>query len=326
MEPTLPTSQTPQRRRYYLRLLVIFAIIFTGFLIYVNQPPKYFPVGGFVTISSGESLSSVAKELKSKKIIKSSILFKSLVILSAGEQKMIAGDYYFNQPISTFTVSSRLINGRLNLTQVKVTIPEGLSMEQTSKIIQSKLPEFSVADFMKYSPEKEGYLFPDTYFFKPNVSAGEVIEIMENNFKDKIKTIESKILASGKSEKEIITMASILEEEARTLKDWQIISGILWKRINIGMPLQVDASLGYVINKGSNQLTIADLKNKSPYNTYTHKGLPPTPIASPGLQTITAAITPVKTPYLYYLSDKNGVIYYAATFEDHIINRGKYLK
>jgi UPF0755 protein len=199
-------------------------------------------------------------------------------------------------------------------------------MRQISNILSPKLKNFSEVDFLKYSPEKEGYLFPDTYFFGLNADSADVIKEMQDNFNGKIKTVEPEMIAFGKPENDVITMASILEEEARTQEDWQIISGILWKRIKIGMPLQVDSTLGFVTGKPSSQLTVSDLKMDSPYNTYTNKGLPPTPIASPGLQTITAALTPTPTPYLYYLSDQNGVIHYAASFADHIRNREKYLK
>jgi UPF0755 protein len=247
-------------------------------------------------------------------------------VLFAGEQKLVAGDYYFSRPISVYSVVSRLVKGNFDLDSIKVTIPEGLSMSQIAMNLSSKLKNFSVDDFMTYSPEKEGYLFPDTYFFMPDIKAGEVIDELQKNFEEKIETVQPTIDAFGKPEEDVIIMASILEEEARTPEDWQIISGILWKRIKIGMPLQVDSTLGYVTGKVSSELTTADLKKDSPYNTYVYKGLPPTPICNPGIETITAAVTPTTTPYLYYLSDENGVIHYAATFAEHIRNRAKYLQ
>ena len=326
MEPITTTPQANGLRRSYVRILVIAVILIIGAFAFINQPSKAFPTSDFVTVKPGESMTAIANDLKAKHIIKSTILFKSMIVLSAAEQKLVAGDYYFKQPISTYGVVSRFVSGAFESTQVRVTIPEGITMQQMSKILAAKLPDFSTDDFMKYSPAKEGYLFPDTYFFKANSTADMVIDIMQKNFEDKIKTLEPAIATFGKSEKEVIIMASILEEEARTPEDWKIVSGILWKRIKIGMALQVDASLGYVTGKGSNELTTTDLKMESPYNTYTHKGLPPTPIASPGLETITAAINPTVTPYWYYLSDANGVIHYAATFADHIKNREKWTK
>jgi len=252
------------------------------------------------------------------------LVLKSLAVLLNGQQKLVAGDYYFNQPISVYSVFSKLINGSFDLASVRVTIPEGSSMRQIAALLSSKLLHFSAADFMKYSPADEGYLFPDTYYFLPNEKAEAVIETMQKNFEDKIRTTALDIVAFGKPEKDVITMASILEGEARTPEDRRIISGILWKRIKIGMPLQVDVSIAYATGKSGNELTTADLKVESPYNTYTHKGLPPTPIGNPGLDAIEAAVTPTTTPYLYYLSDANGVIHYASTFAEHIKNRQLY--
>jgi UPF0755 protein len=121
-------------------------------------------------------------------------------------------------------------------------------------------------------------------------------------------------------------MASILEAEARTTETRKIISGILWKRMEIGMPLQVDAPFQYIIGKNTFQLTTNDLKFDSPYNTYKYKGLPPGPIGNPGLDAISATVNPIKTNYLYYLSDVRGNMHYAKTFAEHVINKEKYLK
>jgi UPF0755 protein len=130
----------------------------------------------------------------------------------------------------------------------------------------------------------------------------------------------------GKPEGDIIKMASIVEEEGRTMETREIIAGILWKRISIKMPLQVDSSFKYINGKTTATLTTEDLKIDSPYNSYTNRGLPPTPISNPGLAAIRATINPIKTPYLYFLSDKNGNMHYAITFEEHVENKLKYLK
>jgi UPF0755 protein len=312
-------------RRYYIRILIVVALLFVGFLVYTNDPSSSFPTGISITVQTGDTLTSIAKDLKTKHLIRSTTLFRGVVMLFAGEQKLVAGDYYFDRPISTYVVAYRLVNGNFDLSPIRVTIQEGISMEQIATLLAPKFKHFSVADFMKYSPAKEGYLFPDTYFFMPDIKADGVIKALQKNFEEKIKTVEPIIAASGKSENDVIIMASILEKEAGTAKDRQIVSSILWKRIKIGMPLQVDSTLDYVTGRISSELTKADLKMDSPYNTYVLKGLPITPIANPGLQTIVAAATPTTTPYLYYLSDKNGVIHYAATFADHVKNRRKFL-
>ena len=120
-------------------------------------------------------------------------------------------------------------------------------------------------------------------------------------------------------------MASLLEKEARTTESRRIIAGILWKRLEIGMLLQVDAVFGYIINKGSLQLTLEDLSIDSPYNTYRYKGLPIGPIANPGLDSLQAATMPILTDYLFYLSDKEGTMHYSETFEEHKRKKRLYL-
>jgi UPF0755 protein len=120
-------------------------------------------------------------------------------------------------------------------------------------------------------------------------------------------------------------MASLVEEETRTPADRRLVAGILWKRIKLGMPLQVDAVFPYINGKNTYEVTARDLKIDSPYNTYLYPGLPIAPIANPGLDSIKAAIEPAESPYLYYLSDRAGAMHYAKTFEEHKRNRELYL-
>jgi UPF0755 protein len=171
----------------------------------------------------------------------------------------------------------------------------------------------------------EGYLFPDTYFFYENVTPIQVLETLRDNFNDKIKLALLGIQAFGKPLNEVIEMASIVEREATSTVDREIIAGILWKRIATGMPLQVDPPFYYVLGKSSAQLTVKDLAMNSPYNLYSHKGLPPTPISNPGIDSILATVNPTKTNYLFFLADRRGVIHYAVTNDDHVANKYKYL-
>jgi len=205
--------------------------------------------------------------------------------------------------------------GRFPLVSLKITIPEGYN----TRDIAGKFKVFANFDkenFLKLTPQNEGYLFPDTYFFTGRENEAEIIRIMRNNFQNK----------AGSVKTEILIMASMLEREARTIKDKKIIAGILWKRLNNDMLLQVDATLNYLNNKTSLEMTKDDLKFDSPYNTYLYKGLPPTPICNPGLESIEAASQPTETEYWYYLSDKKGNIHYAKTFEEHKANKMRYLR
>ena len=172
----------------------------------------------------------------------------------------------------------------------------------------------------------EGYLFPDTYFLSPNIKAGDLILMMRENFARQIQPFEGDILKSKRTLNDIVIMASIIEKEANgSLETKRIVSGILWKRLSLKMPLQVDAPFVYYNGKNSYTLTKEDLAKDNPYNTYINKGLPPTPISNPGIDSLRAAIAPTQTSYLYFLSDKKGNVYYAKTFAEHQKNRELYL-
>jgi UPF0755 protein len=219
-----------------------------------------------------------------------------------------------------------MTSGDYRLKQIKVTFPEGVDVSEMSKIISIKLPKISLAEFVEKGKTLEGYLFPDTYLFEINVTTDTVIKVMQDNFKTRISTLNDKVLSFGKPLSDIIKMASIVEEEARTMESRQIVAGILWKRLSLEMPLQVDASFKYINGKNTSNLTLEDLKIDSAYNSYLYKGLPPTPICNPGLSSITATLTPIKTNYLYFLTDRRGEMHYAKTYSEHLQNKELYLK
>jgi len=242
------------------------------------------------------------------------------------EKEMKFGVYSFERPISVWDIIDRITGGYFGVRPVRVTIPEGATVNKISKIISGSLNSFDVAVFKKITEGKEGYLFPDTYFFLPNAMAEDIFRVMENNFNEKIKDLDPEISESGYSKEDIIIMASIIEREVSNSDDKKVVSSVLWNRINIGMPLQVDASFAYLLGKGSSELSLDDLKFESPYNTYTNKGLPPGPISNPGLDSIKAAIHPADTDYLYFLSDQYGKTHFSETFEEHKVNKKKYLR
>jgi UPF0755 protein len=197
-----------------------------------------------------------------------------------------------------------------------------------SDIMLKNYPEFDSSGFILKAKAKEGYLFPDTYKFGSDVRPEKVIQVMNDTFEKKIndKDLQDAMTDFGKPLADVITMASILEGEARQMRTRQIVAGILWERIRLGMPLQVDAAFRYVNGKTTKDLTVDDLKIDSPYNTYVYKGLPPTPISNPGLDSIWAAVTPIDTDYLYFITDSEGKMHYAETFEQHQQNVARYLR
>lgn len=308
---------------------ILFCLLFLLFIIIFIikiQAPNNFPVDSLYTVQTGTGLNSLAIDLQKENIIKSPFLFKAFSVLLGGTRGILAGDYVLATKQNSFALAYRLSHGGFDLTPIKVTIPEGLNSTEIAKIITQNFPKINPQAFQAEARTKEGYLFPDTYFFLPNISGSDIIQELEDNFAEKIEPLQSEIENSGHSFSDIIKMASILEEEARTEESRRIIAGILWKRLAAGMPLQVDASFKYINGKGTAQLSLADLKIDSPYNSYLYKGLPPTPICNPGLGAIEAAIRPVKTDFLYFLSDKNGVMHYAKNYAGHLQNKRIYLK
>jgi UPF0755 protein len=194
---------------------------------------------------------------------------------------------------------------------------------QIAETFSSKLHDFNQLNFLKEAKAFEGTLFFDIYFFLSTDTEKDVINAMRKNFEKKFSPLRKDL--NGFKESQVIIMASIIEKESNGDDDRVAISSILWKRIEDKMPLQVDATFLFLIGKESSELTRADLGLKSPYNTYINKGLPPGPISNPGIETLTAAMSPVKTQYLFYLHDKDGVVHYAKTFEEHKKNKQKYL-
>lgn len=307
--------------RFFLAYL-FFASVVVSIYIFFISPPTLFPLNSTVTIEGGSSVGSVAEVLREKHIIRSSGLFSVTVRLFEGH-KVVAGTYALTNKEDAFTLANRFAHGKTGIVSVKVTFPEGVNAREMAEILSHSLGTFDSKKFIELAAPHEGYLFPETYFIKPDASAESIVALMRETFDRKIQIEKEKIIAFGKTEKEVITMASILEREGRQSETRRMIAGILWKRLQLGMPLQVDAVFGYILGKSGYEPSLTDLKLDSPYNTYLHKGLPPTAIGNPGLSSIEDALAPTKNPYLYYLTDEEGNIYYAKTFAEHVVNKAK---
>lgn len=285
----------------YVLLGIIIVIILFSFLYLSNPNRKQDLV---IHISSGQSMDSIIEELKVNNIIKeNSFVFKLLIKLFSGS-KIIPGDYLVEKDSSVWAIAWQLSRGDHKVAQIKITFREGITNEEIANLLADKLSGFRKDLFSEMTYDKQGYLFPDTYFFFSFDTKGEIIKKFTSNFDNKIKKLESQIEESNKSLEEIIIMASILEGEANGKEDIDIISGILWKRISLGVPLQVDVDR----------------------LTYERKGLPIAPLNNPGLMSINAALNPKDSKYLYYLHDKNGEVHYAVSYEEHKKNINNYLK
>jgi len=304
-----------------LGLAVIFTLYFIGF-----KPPVNFPSKQYITINEGESLTKISKDLEKLHIVRNAELLKAIIFLRGGQRSVHAGDYSFAKPVNMFAVARIITTGAYGLEPIKITIPEGATISDMAVIYSKKLFKFDPEKFFAKAISLEGFLYPDTYYFLPNVKEDEVITVMNDNFYAKIAPLDSEIKKSKYTLKQIITLASIIEKEAWKEKDRKLISGVLHNRLDKNMPLQVDATFIYTHNKGTYQITIAELKDKeNPYNTYVHKGLPPGPIASVGLSSIKAALNPTPSKYIFYLADRRGNTYYSRTYAKHLINKRRYV-
>jgi len=315
-------SLLPSKWWRWIAVTVLAVFVFLG--VYII-PPYNFPAQHSIEIKEGFTLSETASLLKDENVIRSPFVFKALVYVLGGERGIQVGEYFLPKPASVISLSFRVIKGDFGFEPVKITFPEGSTILEMAKIAEKKLPRFKAGEFITLTEGKEGYLFPDTYIFYTNTKTETVAKTLEENFEIKTDTLKRSALKLGKDFRDIIIMASIIEEEARKEEDRKIISGILWKRIKIGMALQVDAPFIYSIGRNTYELTRSDLRGNSPYNTYQIRGLPVGPISNPGLSSINAALYPTESPYLFYLSDKNGTVYYGKDFEEHKKNRELYL-
>jgi len=312
--------------RAFPALLFLAFLLFALLYAFVFDAPDDFPYGSFVIVPEGAPLSVISEQLEGSKIVRSGLSFQWFVRMFAGERGVIAGQYYFEEGETVFGVMSRVLTGDYKLDPVRVLIPEGATVADIATILEAILIDFDTDAFLILAKSEEGYLFPDTYYFLPTDGPRQVITRMKENFIEKISTTAPAIKDFGESVHDVVVMASLLEKEARTMETREVIAGILWKRLKDGMPLQVDAVFPYINGKNTFQLSLEDLQVDHPYNTYTRKGLPPGPIANPGLDAIIAAINPEDTPYYFYLSDKEGMMHYARTFDGHLANKARYLR
>jgi len=299
-----------------------FLIALGIFVFWISTPPKDFQAGFIMDIEEGETVKSVASVLKENGIIKSEIFFSILTEISRSH--VVTGSYIFKNPENLFTIVRKIAKGNYGSNVVQITFFEGMTAKEMGKAIAYYFPNFNENEFVELVKEKEGYLFPDTYKISDLMTPRQVIKLLEDNFDYQISTIDDVIKNSKYSLKEIIIMASIIEKEA-TADSRQEVSNILWKRYEEDFPLQVDAPFVYSIGRGTFDLTKEDLRSDDPFNTYVNVGLIPSPISNPGLDSIKAAANPQETDNFYFLTGRDGQMYYAKNFEGHKKNRLRYL-
>ena len=349
-------KKTTKAKKIIIIAIIALAVFCVAFLGQIYIPSKSTSQNGImVSIEKGDGLAEIANILKEKQIIDFAFLFEAGAMLKGVGSRLQAGVYYLSPSMSVSEILKILSRGEVHTD--KITIIEGWGLKEIGWYLEGKgvfsAQEFfglvgfpaeiknegdseeieglaKKFDFLAEKPDGlglEGYLFPDTYEIKRGETLTEVLEKILKNFDEKIDdSLMTEIQKQGKNLFQILTMASILEKEIKPIEDRPIAAGILWKRIKNGWPLQIDATVSYLISRPSLELTKNDLAIDSRYNTYKYYGLPAGPISNPGLDSIRAAVYYKESPYWFYLTPPDGTTVFSRNLEEHAANKVKYLK
>jgi UPF0755 protein len=281
-----------------------------------------------VAIEKGQNFKQTTLLLQSQQLIEHPFKFRLLARLQGKDKQIQAGEYLLSAAMPPGDILAVLVNGKVRL--YKFTVPEGSTLKQIATIVEKAglttrakfLSAAADADFVREkgidADSFEGYLFPETYFFPKNTSASEVIAAMVDRFRSVFTdTWEKRAADIGLSVHQVITLASIIEKETGAPSERPIISSVFHNRLQRGMRLETDPTVIYGIDDFDGNLTRKHLTTHTPYNTYLISGLPPGPIANPGRAAIEAALYPAETPYLYFVSKKDGTHQFSTTLADH---------
>ncbi|MCF7845551.1 MAG: endolytic transglycosylase MltG [Candidatus Pacebacteria bacterium] len=312
----------------------------------------------FFKIEKGDKVFSIGEKLEEEGVIKNSFIFSGYTFITNKSKGLQAGTYHIQSGMNMIEIVNLFYSGEVSFKNI--TVIEGWSLREIADYFQEEglssredffeitgvseeqatligvegeinEPLFSELDILKHKPKGdslEGYLFPDTYRVSNDDTAEDVVLMMIKNLERKISgDISEKITLFEKNTHEVIIMASLLEKEVITLEDKRKVADILWRRIEVGMPLQIDATVNYVIGKKGIAVTIKETEVDSLYNTYKYKGLPKGPICNPGIESIEAVVTPIENNYWYYLSDPaTGETIFSSNHNEHIQAKNKYLR
>lgn len=332
------------RYRYYILVLFGVSCLLLLYVLISLSPvaSKSRSRDVVVAVPVRTSASQVGKILKQGDLVRSSLMFTLYARWTGMDSLIKAGEYRLNNSLSTPELLRELVEGRL-ATQT-FTVPEGFTTAQIADLLVSKglvdrekffaavagedFPYPFIQSLPKGDKRLEGYLFPDTYQVVRGSSESTIINMMLKRFESEISDLDYQKEAekAGVTLHEAVTIASMVEREARIDEERPLIAGIIYKRLNMNMPLQLCATVQYALGTNKPQLYYKDLEVDSPYNTYRINGLPPGPIAMPGETSLLAAINPAQTEYLYYVAKPDGSHAFATTLEEHDANKEIYEK
>ncbi len=310
---------------------LILAILSAGVLVlglsrHLEQPRNFEQTE--ITISPGQSFSSVLTGLHRQGLISSVWKLKLYARFKGCDKKLRAGEYLIPAGASPEKILNILVQGKVVLH--RITVPEGYSLRQIAETVDRAglVPEAEflaaaddpqlINEFKISGSSFEGYLFPDTYLFSRQTSAREIIEVMVHRFNEVFSNDwKERAARLGLSIHEVVVLASIVEKETGVDAERPVIASVFRNRLNLGMRLESDPTVIYGIENFDGNLTRTHLRTPTPYNTYTQQGLPPGPIASPGRKSLEAVLYPADTPYLFFVARKDRTHQFSATLTEH---------
>lgn len=337
------TQKDKIKEKKYKGLIFVIVIVVLVFLLRIYYKKQLEPVSKEdiyeieVDIPSGSTTIDIANILQQNNLIRNKMIFRHIVKKENLGSKLKAGKYTLNKRMNIYEILDQLVRGTKNEDVIVVNIPEGYELNQIAKklsrvgLVDEKKFLNSVKDVGKFKKEYpflkdvpngnslEGYLFPATYEFYNDSTEEEIICKMLDKFKFVYeREIKGKENNTGLTTNEIVTLASIVEREGKIDDERPIIAAVFYNRLNKDMLLQSCATVQYALGERKEKLSNKDIKLDSKYNTYIHKGLPPGPIASPGLKSIQAVINPAKDDYLYFVSKGDGSHVFSTSYEEHL--------
>lgn len=277
----------------------------------------------------------IAKFLTEKKIIDSDFKFRTMLKLLGKGREIKSGYYLLNDAMKQTEIINVITSGHSK--EIKITIPEGFTNRQIGDLLTQKKIAKSRAEFLQIANDKkilekyripakssEGYLFPDTYFIPLHYKSKDVVQMMIRHFIDVTRSMQG-FPANPKKIHELVILASIVEREAQRKEERALIAGVFANRLKKDIPLESCATVQYLFEKPKKRLYYSDLEIQSPYNTYLHNGLPPTPIANPGRAALEASLHPKNTDFLFFVVRGDGFHQFSKNFNDHLKAKKDYI-
>jgi UPF0755 protein len=325
----------------FLVVLALIAAAGVGVTLYKRTGEPYRGYSGseqFVEVAPGNSTRTIGESLVAGGVIRNDLTFRAALWRTGAARALKAGTYRFDAPMSAVDVIRKIAKGD---TWVKrLTFPEGLNMMEmatifedqqfgpASSFLEAARDPMPIQNVDPAARDLEGYLFPETYSLPPKTSAARLVHLMVGRF-EQVFTEEMRQAAEahGLTTREAVTLASIVEKETAKADERPLVAGVYLNRLRLHMPLQCDPTVIYALEREGRydgNLKRVDLVMDSPYNTYRYPGLPPGPIASPGLASLKAAVAPAETDFLYFVSRNDGTHVFARTLEEHNANVHKF--